>query len=177
MTTQNKWIIAGCVVIAVLTTGSAAYYFKHRSGPNPAKMNAAQIQTYMQSPDFNNMPREQRGEFFGKLIDSRVQTYFATSEQERDKYLDTIIDDMQNFRPRNFDSPRIRNPNRDPNMMQRMQQRFANATPEQRRAFRETRDPVQDAKRREFFMALRGRAQARGVQMGGFGGGRGGGNR
>jgi hypothetical protein len=103
-----------------------------------------------------------------------VQTYFETPAQDRDKYLDTIIDDMQNFRPRNFDPQRVRDPNRDPN---NMRQRFANATPEQRRAFRETRDPVQDAKRLEFFMALRSRAEARGIRMGGFGGGRGGGNR
>jgi hypothetical protein len=175
MTTQNKWIIAGCIAVAVLAAGSAAYYFTSKGGPNPAKMNSEQVRTYMESQDFNNLPRQERREFFGKLVDSRVETYFATPEQDRDKYLDTIIDDMNNFRPRNFDRQRFSDPNRDPNMMQRMQQRFANATPEQRRAFREMRDPVQDAKRREFFMAMRARAQERGIQMGGFGGGRGGG--
>jgi hypothetical protein len=167
MATQNKWIIAACVVIVVLATGSTAYYFTHRGEPDPAKMSSEQIQTYMQSPDFNNMPREQRREFFGKVMDSRVQGYFNTPAQDRDKYLDKIIDDMQNFRPRNFDPQRVRDPNRDPNRMQQ----FRNTTPEQRRARRETRDPVQDAKRREFFMALGARAQSRGIQMGGRGGG------
>jgi hypothetical protein len=170
MTTQNKWIIAACAILLVIAASSTAYYFKHRGGPDPAKMSAEQIQTYMQSPDFNNMPREQRREFFGKVMDSRVEGYFNTPVADRDKYLDKIIDDMQNFRPRNFDPQRVR----DPNRIQQMQQRFNNRSPEQSRARREMRDPVQDAKRREFFMALGARAQARGIQMGGFGGGRGG---
>jgi len=172
MTTQNKWIIAACVVIAAAVTGSAAYYFKHRGGPDPAKMNSEQVRTYMESQDFNSLPREQRREFFTKVMDSRVQGYFNTPVQDRDKYLDKIIDDMQNFRPRNFDPQRVRDSNRDPNRMQQMQQRFSNRSPEQSRARREMRDPVQDAKRREFFMALRGRTQARGIQMGNFGRGR-----
>jgi hypothetical protein len=175
MSAQTKWIIAVCVAIAVLTTGAAAYYFKYiGGGPDPAKMSSEQIRTYVQSPDFNNMPRAQRRVFFEKVMDSRMQGYFNTPLQERDNYLDKIIDDMQNFRP-NFDRQRFRDPNRDPNRMQQMQQRFRNATPQQRRLREEMRDPVKDQMRRKYYRALRTRAEARGIQMGGRGPGGGGG--
>jgi hypothetical protein len=163
MDIRNKWIITACVVIGVLAAGSAGYYFYFAGGPDPANMTAQQIQTYMQSQDFNNMPRQERRVFFEKVMDSRVQGYFKTPEQDREKYLDKIIDDMQNFRP-NFD----RGP-RDPNAFQQMRQRMQNATGAERRLRRETQDPVKRAMQREFGDALRVRAEQRGIQMGGRG--------
>jgi hypothetical protein len=161
MKARSKWIIAGCGAIVILAGASAAYYFKQNteSGPDPAKMDAEQIHTYMQSQDFNSLPRHQRRVFFEKVMNSRVQGYFNTPVENRQAYLDKVIDEMQKIRQ---DNPH----RRDPNRIQQARQRADNRTPEQRRLRWETRDPVKDAMRREFFSALRTRAESRGIQMG-----------
>ena len=172
MKIPGKWIIGAFIAIVILTAAAAAYYFKQNGscGPDPAKMNSQQIHAFMQSDDFNRMPRQERHEFFDKVMDSRVQGYFNTSPEKRQEYLDNIIDDMQKNRPTNFNPQR-----RDPNRVRQMQQRFRNSSPEDRRFGREMRDPVKDSMRREFLRALRDRAESRGIPMGrgmGPGGGR-----
>jgi hypothetical protein len=169
---RNGWIVLACVAVVICGTGAAGYYLMHRV-PDPANMNAQQIQKYMESQDFNSMPREQRRQFFEQVIDSRALTYFKTPEADREKYLDKIIDDMSTLRPRRPDAGADPNRPRDPNMFAR----FRNATPEQRRLRHEMQDPIKNQMRRQFMMAVGARAAQRGVQMGGFGGFRGGGPR
>ncbi len=163
MKAQTKWVIAGGAVIAIITAVSAGYYFisSASAGPDPAKMSSEQVRTYVQSPDFNSMPRRERHEFFEKVMDARVTGYFNTPQENREEYLDRIIDDMQKYRPTNFGQRP-----RDPNRMRQWQQGRQNATADQRRLRREMRDPVKESMRREFFDALQSRAEARGTQMG-----------
>lgn len=170
MTTQNKWIITVCAIIAVFATGATAYYYLKPRVPDPAKMSSEQMFKYVQSQDFNNLKPEQRFAFFRNMADARTQEYFKTPPQDRDKYLDKVIDDMQKYIPLFMQQQR----GRDPNGMRQMAQRFRNANPEQRRAFRETMDPVKMSMQREFGAALFKRAMERGITMGGFGRGFGG---
>jgi hypothetical protein len=163
------WLIVIAVAAAVTISAGLIMYFRS-SAPNPAKMTGEQIMKYVQSPDFNNMPRESRREFFKEAMDSRVNTYFGLSEQEKTPYLDKVIDEMSAMRSQ-MQRP-TSDPNRrfDPNTFRN----FQNMKPAERRAMREQFDPEQMARTRIFFNALRARAQERGIQMGGFGGGRGG---
>ncbi|OHB45271.1 MAG: hypothetical protein A2178_01180 [Planctomycetes bacterium GWC2_49_10] len=165
---RKKWIIAACIVAALVVSSSLAIHF-YNSPPDPSKMTSQQIMDYAKSEDFNNLPREQRGEFFRQAMDSRVNNYFSTPPEERTKYLDKVIDEMGAMRNQRPPQMRDRRPP-DPNMFQR----FRNAKPSERRAMRESRDPEQSARQRMFFNALRQRAQERGIQMPGRGGGRGG---
>jgi len=168
MDMKKKWILVSAVAAVVIASGGVAAYFYSRP-PNPAKMTGEQIAKYVSSPDFNNLPREQRGQFFRQAMDSRVNTYFSLTEDQRPQFLDKVIDDMAAMR--NQFQNRTRDPNRrpDPNAFRN----FRNMKPAERRAMREQIDPEQMARARTFFNALRARAQERGIQMGGFGGGRG----
>jgi hypothetical protein len=168
MKARKTVIMIGYICLAIITAGTAAYFFKSCTTPDPAKMTAAQIQTFITSQDFNSLPREQKRAFFEKAMDTRVENYFNTLVENRTEYLDKIIDERKNSPPPDANRPP---PGPDPNMMRN----FKMPTPEQMRARKEMRDPVKEAKRREFFDALRARSQQRGIQIGPPGGPGGGG--
>jgi hypothetical protein len=171
MKVRNTLMAIGYFCLAIVTAGAAAYFFKGCTVPDPAKMTADQIQTFITSQDFNSLPREQKRAFFEKAMDMRVENYFNSPPEDKTAYLDKIIDERENLRPPRPPDANQPPPNPDPNMMRN----FQRPTGEQMRARREMMDPVKEAKRREFFGALRARSQQRGIQMGPPGGPGGGG--
>jgi hypothetical protein len=135
-----------------------AFYLNFRN----SAMTQEQLHRFIRSDDFISLPREKKREYFDRAMDLQVSGYLATPVQDRDKYLDKIIDEMKNFQPPKMDR---RPPGPDPNMPRQR------PTAEQMRARREMRDPVKEASRREFMGALRMRSQQRGIQIGPSGGG------
>ncbi|OHB57356.1 MAG: hypothetical protein A2Y07_11895 [Planctomycetes bacterium GWF2_50_10] len=171
MNIKNKWFAAAAIIIVIVSSSLVAYFYS--SGPDPAKMTSDQIAKYIQSEDFNSLSHEQRRDFMHQAMDSRVNTYYSLPPDERTKYLDKVIDDMAALR-RQGPPPQMRDRMRDPNSLRN---RFQNASAADRRARRETRDPEQSFRQRQFFQAMRTRMGQRGMQMPRFGPGGGGGPR
>lgn len=114
------------------------------------------------------------------VMDERVDDYFAAAPEDREAILDKQIDEMQERmtgwaeRRKEREREREARDNQDGEQDKADQERRRRwrgpQTRAQRKSRSESRDPDKSARRSAYFSAIRKRAQARGVEMGGPGG-------
>lgn len=123
---------------------------------------------------------------FTSMMTGRLDEYFAAAPDEQDEVLDRHIDEMQErmkkWREQRESAEADRQKEGDgdrENWRERMRERRANETSEQRKTRSESRDPDQMARRMAYFQAVRSRMSERGIESswGRGGRGRGGGGR
>lgn len=210
----RRKLVTGIVgVVATLAIGAGGYFaytgWQKRQAESRAKELAAKaiqerdFDSMRQAVDAGQVSRDQMrsamGSAFEQEADRRMNEYFGLPEQDRDKYLDGLIDEMrermeewQRRRAEQGDRPREEGrgegrgegpaePATEEERAQREAEREERRQQmEQRRAERDASTPPDvRAKRAEFRAALMRRALERGIQMpgggrggmGGFGGG------
>lgn len=155
--------------------------------PNPEKQKPQEIIAYIDSDKFKQLSSQQKMNYFHssgrKVMEHQMNTYASLPQEEKNVYLDEIIDRMETMRE---DMTQFRNErqvqrtleiqsNPDTQLQRRWDGRGGGRgrfDPARRRARSERGTPERRALRRQFFTALRNRAQQRGIQMFGFGRGR-----
>lgn len=104
--------------------------------------------------------RQNMRPMFHNMMEDRVNKYFELPQEQREAYLDEMIDRMQEMR-RNHQANRR---NRDAN--QSGQQRRRGISPERFKNRIEKSSPEDRAKRVEFMKAMRERMKKRGISFG-----------
>ena len=153
--------------------------------PNPEKQEPREIMAYIDSDKFRQLAPQQKMNYFRgsgrKIMEYQMDTYASLPQEERVEFLDDIIDRMDEMRPameqyrQQRQAQRALERENNPDAAQQNQQgrrgRSGRRTPDpaRMRARRERGTPEQRATRRQFFTALRNRAEQRGIQTFGHG--------
>ena len=135
---------------------------------------------YIDSDKFRQLAPQQKMNYFRgsgrKVMEYQRDTYSSLPQEERVEFLDDIIDRMDEMRPameqyrQQRQAQRALERENNPDAAQQNQQsrrgRSGRRTPDpaRMRARRERGTPERRATRRQFFTALRNRAEQRGIQ-------------
>jgi hypothetical protein len=119
------------------------------------------------SPAFAELSQEQRqrlgkniGPLMRKEMQRRIDKFFELPPEERDAYLDDMIDEMESWRRRHRPPP----PTRDSDSEDRRPRPGRGFSPARLKGMIETGDPVERAKMVEFGKAMRRRMEERGIK-------------
>jgi len=160
--------------------------------PDVRKQSAQEILDYRNSDKFKKLSQREQMMYTmmsgRQVMDHQIETFFTIPKEDKNAYLDKMIDEMQkqreNMEKMRSDAnqmPRRPRDANDPNVAKRMQERMAQRNnPSNSRARSERGTALQRAQRSAFMNAMRQRMQERGISMpspggGGRGGGGGGG--
>ncbi len=188
---RKRFWISISVIAAMLVTTTIAILFLAGS-KNDVKITAKQpedIRAFRQSDAFQNMDRRQRRQtmrqMFMAVADEQAKTYFSLPENQRQMYLDKVIDDMLKRRE---EFQKMREQRRAEMTEEQQQQarqrreqfrqrRGRGPNPGRMRARAERTNPETRARMSEFRRQLRQRMDERGIEPprrgpGGPGGGR-----
>lgn len=164
---------------------------KAQAEQNPGKMmeTMRKLRDESLTDEQRRAARRNVGRVWRERLDKSVEEYFAASDDQKNVVLDRQIDQMQEMRKRmeeqrkqwmrerEAQSDKSEDPKEAEARRQQWRRRHVGATRGQRKARSESRSPDQSARRSAYFAAVRKRAQERGIDMPGYGGHGGGGNR
>lgn len=189
MSSQVMRIVAGLAVVGVASAAAVSYWALRDAQPADGRVvvpepvdDPAKPQQYIYSESFAQLPvaqrldylaqhREQIGQelrrYWRYQMQRTVDGYFALPEDQREAYLDRVIDEMEQFR----EAMRQRRPEGDQNRREDMRRRWERMSRDERKNLVRDRwrerieegTPEQRAKMSAFFRALANRRAQRGL--------------